>query len=851
MANDKPCLHLPLDEIRIAGETATARNVDGVGGHALVRGNPKVLHDPTMGTCMRFDGEDDFIELTDMRFDGEDDFIKLSAATLTAGLTVMAWVRFEDTLYFSRIFDLDVAQSQASNNRKSKIVWAGNEERSRHLALEIDGIRFRLDDGVALRQWRHYAFVCEPAGKVSIIIDGQVAFSKEAAFDVADTACQMGYVGKSADSFAYDSLFRGAMAHFRLYNNALAPAEVGDLMTSDRNAMAHYRETTLLRVDLYTIRDDDHKPILYVEAENKGEPLVVSLANPTSGPVAFKPFDTPTADDFHVQLRFRRNVIAPNVLRALQADNGVEIDGWQHAAGTTADGREDYISFLKTEASLALGKGEAWRIQIPDFSAAAQGGARNTRIQVRYRTQPQDPGSVVRHMEVQSHLGLKTIPLIARCRGSNTLLNNGTTTNELTVEVVYTNDTGSVRLADDSKFELIVDDDLRSVMSDGVVTSVSRLAAVSRVDWLEAQPAATGVGHEAIAFEVKRPENEQPDVEPASLMEVTRDQPLVFELSNWVTNQPSGTYNLLLRHLNIPGYWDGAWVLPVQFSPLLLRSDKIGIGTDEPNADLEIRKDVKSRVGPNLRLTNAEDGQNTSGAIDFNVGPHGQGAAHEPTFRIEGRNDAGNRTDLVFVGKSAPDKDSALEEKARITAEGRLGIGIDDPRAELHVNGRIQDRAGELMPVGAIVAYGGSSLPEGWLKCDGSAIPATYTELQQRVGSHTPDLQDRFILGKGPYTQSQGGNSSISLDSDQLPKHSHGVTDPGHTHPASHYFRESSTDIDDSSLPIYARNSNEAHPQITDLVDDATTGITIQDTGEGKEINIMPPYYALIYIIKG
>ena len=52
MANDKPCLHLPLDEIRYVEETAQAQNVGGIGSDAIVRGNPKILHDPTMGTCM-------------------------------------------------------------------------------------------------------------------------------------------------------------------------------------------------------------------------------------------------------------------------------------------------------------------------------------------------------------------------------------------------------------------------------------------------------------------------------------------------------------------------------------------------------------------------------------------------------------------------------------------------------------------------------------------------------------------------------------------------------------------------------------------------------------------------------
>lgn len=870
MANDTPCLHLPLDEIRYVEGTAHAPNVGGIGSDAIVRGNPQILHDPTMGTCLRFDGDGDYIELTN-----------LSALTLAQGMTAMAWVRFEETPYFSRIFDLNVAQDQ-----RAKIIWAGNEERSQHLAFEVDGIRFRIENGIALRQWRHLAFVYDPAGKVSIIVDGALAFSKEIAFAVANTAWQTGYLGRS--SWAADSLFRGAMAHFRLYNQALTPAEVNELMISDKGAMAYYRETTLLKVELYTVRDDDQKPILYVEAANQGEPLEVSLTNPGDKPVAFKPFSAPTADDFHVQLRFRRNVIAPNVLRALQAPNGVSIDGWRHAAGTTPDGREDFISFVKNDASLTLGKGEAWRIQIPNFSAAAQGGARNTRIQVRYRTEPQDPGSVVRHMEVQSHLGLKTIPLIARFRDSNTLLNNGLTSNELTVEVVYTSDTGSVRLDAASKFELIVDDEL---------TLGSGLEAASRVGWLEAEPAAAGVGHKTFAFKVKRPADGQTGVAPAPLMEVSRGQPLTFALSNWVTGKPSGTYNILLRYENIPGYWDGAWVLPVQFSPLLLRSDKIGIGTDDPSADLEIRRDVNGALGPVLKLNNFSGGAGAGGAIDFNsynVGkrtvkaPDGTVTEvwHDPAFRIQSVDDGNYRDDLAFLSKKEASGASELQERVRITAEGRVGIGTATPAAALDVKGdaqisgsvkaagRIKDATGFVMPVGAIIAYGGRKLPEGWLLCDGSPFDQlTYSELYQALGNinTVPDLRSRFIVGAGnessqrplgkdergePLTKYQlndtAGEAKHKLEVSEMPAHGHKVNPEGYHQFAQvniHYDGDPSWGAEDKTVFVPGDEKSQRHPDFIW----PTGGAKAKDDvwmGDTQPHNNLPPYYALTYIIK-
>ena len=39
--------------------------------------------------------------------------------------------------------------------------------------------------------------------------------------------------------------------------------------------------------------------------------------------------------------------------------------------------------------------------------------------------------------------------------------------------------------------------------------------------------------------------------------------------------------------------------------------------------------------------------------------------------------------------------------------------------------------------IGAIVAYANSTVPTGWLECNGQVIPAQYTELIAKIGSRT------------------------------------------------------------------------------------------------------------------
>ncbi|RMD98225.1 MAG: hypothetical protein D6816_16505 [Bacteroidetes bacterium] len=691
-------------------------------------------------------------------------------------------------------------------------------------------------------------------------------------------------------------LLAGAVSHFRLYDRALSEKELYAAMLKDKNSMAHMRETAPVKIELYTIRDDDHKPILYVEAANKGEPLEVSITNPHDKPVTFKQITAPTEQDFHVQLRFRRNVIAPNVFKRLQAAPNKELNGWQYAIGTSPDGREDYISFVKKEGAFTLNRGELTAIQIPDFSAAAQGGARNTRIEVRFRTDIQDPGSVIRHMEVQSHLGLKTIPLVAMIKGSNTILNDGKAQNELTIEIRYTKPQGGVTLVKQtpltasSSFELIVSEELMVDEAFNISTTV---------EGLNGQPPESGEGHKSFVFDLQK-----------DGLTVDKANPLTFKIDNWITSAPTGTHNILLRYENIPGYWDGMWVLPVQFGPLVMRDDKVGIGTDEPaatlhvkgdaifdkvgigtdepGADLEIRRDVTRGLGPVLRLNNFGKFKGAGAAIDFNGYDVGD---NDPTFRIQSVDDDSCRSELVFRGKATASVEGKLEDKARITAEGR-----------------IKDRTGFLMPVGAIIAYGGENQPEGWLLCDGQWInyedepwKTLYKELYEALGSpplkdyrekkadgtygpwkkgfQVPDLRSRFIVGAGQREKDEeekelsnydlnakGGAEKVTLTEKQMPKHTHTDKDKPDTkvttsasgshdhsttstrkfHDGGTFYAITSTGDSDSK----SAKSEDHHDVQVEMDGSHVHTISIPSAGGDQPHENRPPYYALTYIIK-
>ena len=161
--------------------------------------------------------------------------------------------------------------------------------------------------------------------------------------------------------------------------------------------------------------------------------------------------------------------------------------------------------------------------------------------------------------------------------------------------------------------------------------------------------------------------------------------------------------------------------------------------------------------------------------------------------------------------------------------------------------------AGNLVPRGAVIMWSGASnnIPVGWAVCNGQWVkPETgaVSDYYQDGYVKTPDLRDRFIIGAGNKNPNDvGGDNWIRIGLYNMPRHTHGVYDPGHSHSLTHgvWLRDSSTDIDDSSLPIYARNDAGKLE-----VNSNTTGISLYEAGGDQPIFFEPRYYALCFIMK-
>ncbi|MEK0179699.1 MAG: hypothetical protein EAZ98_12865 [Oscillatoriales cyanobacterium] len=134
---------------------------------------------------------------------------------------------------------------------------------------------------------------------------------------------------------------------------------------------------------------------------------------------------------------------------------------------------------------------------------------------------------------------------------------------------------------------------------------------------------------------------------------------------------------------------------------------------------------------------------------------------------------------------------------------------------------------------GIIVMWSGpvEQIPTGWALCNGQ--------------NGTPDLRDRFIVGAGNSyaVASTGGAATVTLTIAQMPAHSHGVNDPGHSHSKGASWPGSGPEQDQSGSP-------ENRTDFNINTGFSGTGISLQNTGSGQPHENRPPYYALAFIMK-
>jgi microcystin-dependent protein len=168
----------------------------------------------------------------------------------------------------------------------------------------------------------------------------------------------------------------------------------------------------------------------------------------------------------------------------------------------------------------------------------------------------------------------------------------------------------------------------------------------------------------------------------------------------------------------------------------------------------------------------------------------------------------------------------------------------------------------EMVPTGVYLPFGGSTAPDGYLLCNGSAVSRrTYAGLFAVIGTtfgvgdgsttfNVPNLANRLPIGAGGlYAAGATGGSKDAI----VVTHNHTatsvVTDPGHVHTGGEY--SGSNTLGAGALGVHARLVGAPTAGNTGTT---TTGVTVATTvdnsgASGTDANL-PPYIASHFIIK-
>jgi microcystin-dependent protein len=235
--------------------------------------------------------------------------------------------------------------------------------------------------------------------------------------------------------------------------------------------------------------------------------------------------------------------------------------------------------------------------------------------------------------------------------------------------------------------------------------------------------------------------------------------------------------------------------------------------------------------------------------------------------------DAGNSN---YISLAAP----ALTSDVTLTFPNSDGNSGD--MLQTDGSGVLTWQAVQGVPSGSVFTHASTTLPSGYLECNGAAVSrTTYAALFSAIGTtwgstsgsdfKVPDLRGEFIRGFDNSRGIDNGRSFASSQGSQYQQHNHSasatssVSDPGHRHKGQSQTASGSVAdglsvwVNDRAIGNYGSGSGSGGGPLgtRDFLTSETTGVSVSTSvtvnnsgGTGNSSETRPRNISMIYIIK-
>jgi Concanavalin A-like lectin/glucanases superfamily len=649
---------------------------------------PQIVPDTTLGSCLSLNGSNQYINLP--------------AGSIPTGkeITVSFWAYGGDALPKNSAI-IEATDANGLTTLSIRLPWSdstvyfgcGNDGTS------TDSITQAAQPTDFKGAWTYWAFTKSATNGTMYIYRNGFLWQSGTGKTKPLPASTMVRLGATVVGGNY--YYPGQIAQVRIYNQALTVDAIMHDMEADQTALSSFRKSYPIDFRLY---NDDQQDVIAITDDPAGQNLHLEISNASAQVINLLAPSNATASssNYHFALKFRPGVLSSasqqtqlpfavfainssqtqtTLTQAFQAfmassqatsqpvsdavrasaintasvlQGALQQLGWSPGFHQDADGSVT-VYFLSTKTD-ALQPGEKRTVIFPNLSASGTGGARGTRVELLYQqltfgsdlTPVQGRRQI--HLSVVNERGQKAIPLHVGFVGFNTILNDGITSNSLTLRITNVLENGVIALNTNSSapsmfiFSFDVDKDW-ALGTTGQVSAIG-ITPNDLQNWIK--PSVENQG-----------ESPQWTVTPkSSKTTLAAGEALQLTIDTIVSSSPSGQTNLYVRYENIPGYWDGQFVVPIEKTPLLARGSNVGIGTNNPDRPLSI---IGS--GGGSELISFKD---ATGATKWHINQNLQNVPSPGLNIVE----TGVFDGRLFIQKG-----------------GNVGISTTQPKARLEVNG--------------------------------------------------------------------------------------------------------------------------------------------------------------------